>query len=268
MGCNNHWFYGVIMVCTGIALPSISWAGAWTMPVKSGQLINTTLFDKATRQYNDEGELIELDSFQKSETSVYWEYGLLEKSTLVVQAALQDVTIANDGIVDTYKGTGESSIGIRYQLLNTDNWVVSSQASIVFGAGGENISDAELGFGNTHAELRLLAGRGFKINKKDAFVDLQSAWRIRPKQNPNDFRFDATFGVRPRSDILLLGQGFFVKTNGYKRLIRENRRLKLQASIVYDRSKRTSYQIGAYQTVAGRNTVKEKAIFMGVWTRY
>lgn len=265
----RRWAYlGYCVGGFGLFWAKTCYAGAWNLPAKRGQVINTTLFDTANRQYDESGQLADLSGFQKFESSIFWEHGLDDKTTLVTQFGVQDVSITNMGSIDTYRGVSESGIALRRHLGTLGKWVVSAQAGVVVGAGGENISDGPLGFGDTHVELRALAGRGFKFAGKNGFIDVQSAWRWRFQDSPNDWRVDGTLGLRPFENILVMGQGFFVQTQGLDGFVRKNERLKLQGSLVYDRSKRTSYQIGVYQTVAGRSTIKEKALFLGVWTRY
>lgn len=263
---------GFCLTCTAclvcIAYPKLAHAGAWPTPAGEGQVISTTLFDNAGIGYDDNGELTQDVFFNKFENAIYWEHGLTKKTTLILQSCYQDIQF-RAGVDDvSFSGIGESYIGLRRVMWRDDKWVVSGQAGALFAGAGETVSDADLGFGSTHFEARFLLGRSFKLAKRDGFFDVQLARRFRPGNAPDEWRFDATTGWRPREKFQVLAQGFYTASQEQFEISRRNTRLKLQGSIIYDHNPKTSYQIGLYQTVAGRNIVKEKAFFIAAWKRY
>ena len=249
-------------------IPMPAHAGAWPNAIGDGQIITTTLFDNADVGYDDAGKANQDVDFNKSESLVYWEYGLTDKTTLVAQSSFQTIQF-RAGVDDVdFSGIGESYVGLRRVLWQDDKWVISGQAGVLFAGAGETVSDADLGFGSTHYEVRALLGRSFKLAKRDGFFDIQAARRIRPESFPSEWRLDATAGWRPIKQVQILGQGFYTASEEEFEVARPNTRLKLQGSLVYDHSPKTSYQIGTFQTIAGRNIVKEKAFFIGIWKRY
>jgi len=248
--------------------PTFAQAGAWPTPVGEGQVISTTLFDNASTGYDDDGKLTQQVLFNKSEAALYWEHGLTSKTTVVLQSSYQDIEFTAGVDVVNFSGIGESYAGLRRVFWQNGKWVVSAQAGVLFAGAGEVISDADLGTGSTHYEGRFLAGRSFKLAKKDGFVDIQAAYRFRPGTQPDERRVDVTAGWLPREKFQILAQGFYTGSEEQFEIARPNTRLKLQSSIVYTHNPKTSYQIGLYQTVAGRNIVKEKAFFIAIWKRY
>ena len=262
-------FRGEFCVFIGLCLTSFSaHAGPWPVPVGTGQIINTTLTDRASKAYDGNGDLNLDVEFSKFDTGLFWEHGLSKDVTIVLHSSVQDISFSAGVDKASFQGLGESGVGLRSVLWQNERSVISTQASVIFPSSGETISDADLGFGATNYEMRVLAGRSFKFAQKDGFVDIQAAWRLRPSGNPDEYRLDGTIGWRPKEKIQLLAQGFYAQGNGKFGIARQNSRLKLQTSLVYDKSAKTSYQIGVYQTVAGRNIVKENAVFVGVWQRY
>ncbi len=266
------WLYGLAGIL-GAAVHGLASAGAWPTKPGEGQIISTSLFDNASQAYDDNGNISQTGnsqdiSFSKSEMSVYLEHGLTAKTTLVAQSSFQDIQF-RAGIDDVdFTGIGESYIGVRHLFWHDTKTVISAQGGLIFAGAGEAISDADLGFGATHFEARVLLGRSLELAKRDGFVDLQAARRFRPGNVPDEWRVDATAGWRPINNIQFLAQGFYTASEAEFEIARRNTRLKLQASLVYDRSARTSYQIGLYQTVAGKNIIKEKAFFIAIWSRY
>jgi len=258
-----------ILICT--AMPKISHAGAWSLPEGKGQIISTTTYDQADRFFDREGKLRSPATFSKIDTTLFIEHGLSERFTLVGATAYQDVDYIGRNGREQFSGFGESQIGLRYQAYRTDKSVGSVQLSYIVATNGENIPDADLGNGADSFEIRGLLGRSFNIIDKPAFADIQGAWRHRSGNNPDEWRGDITIGVRPSPKILIMGQVFYVH-NGSRDMVIDrilsNESLKLQGSLVYDWKPNRSVQIGAFQTIAGRNVVQEKAVFIGVWQRY
>ena len=263
----NNWGL-CIAGLTSLSLSTLAHAGAWPTPVGEGQVISTTLFDNASTGYDDDGNLTQQVSFNKSEGAIYWEHGLTDKTTLILQSSYQDIQFTAGVDVVRFSGIGESYAGLRRVFWQNDKWVASAQAGVIFSGSGEAISDADLGTGSTHYEGRFLVGRSFKLAKKDGFVDVQIAYRYRPTAQPDERRVDATLGWKPSEKFQILAQGFYTQSAEQFEIARRNTRLKLQGSVVYNHNPKTSYQIGLYQTVAGRNIVKENAFFMSVWKRY
>jgi len=259
----------VVFVCLATMFSHLTaYAGPWPTPIGKGQIISTTLTDHANKAYDEDGDLSLGVEFAKFDTGLFWEHGLSKDITVVLHSSLQDINFSSGVDQAEFKGLGESGIGLRHVLWQDERSVLSTQMSVIFPSSGETISDADLGFGATNFEMRVLAGRSFKFAQKDGFVDVQAAWRLRPSDNPDEYRVDGTVGWRPKENIQVLAQGFYAQGNGKFGIARQNSRLKLQTSLVYDKTPKTSYQIGVYQTVAGRNIVKEKALFFGVWQRY
>ncbi len=247
---------------------ALAHAGAWPIAVGEGQVISTTLFDNASSGYDDEGNLTQQVSFNKSEGSVYLEHGLSEKITVVLQSSYQDIQFTAGVDVVDFSGVGESYVGLRRVFWQSGKWVASGQAGVIFAGSGETVTDADLGSGSTNYEGRVLLGRSFGFAKRDGFMDIQAAYRYRPKMQADEQRIDATAGWYPSKKFQILTQGFYTRSKEQFEISRTNTRLKLQGSLVYNHNPKTSYQIGLYQTVAGRNIVKEKAFFVSAWKRY
>lgn len=199
------------------------------------------------------------------------EHGLTKKITLVGKTAFQDVDFTSREGRETVTGFGTSQLGARYHVYTKNRTSLAIQGSVLLAGAGEIIPDADLGRGGNGIELRALAGRSFKVGSREAFIDIQSAWIYRKGERPDSFKEDLTAGLQISPKYQILAQGFYNRTNaqtlGNDRVLR-NESLKLQLSLVQQRSEKSSYQYGIFRTAAGRNIVQESGIFAGYWRRY
>ncbi len=243
-------------------------AGAWPTPTGKGQVISTVLSSKASQAFDSTGKLNSPAQFSKFASSLYLEHGVSKDLTLILSTRFESLAFIAGADEVRFTGLGDTTIGFQKTVLRGKNAILSAQAKIIFAVPGETIADADLGFGTTHFEGRVLVGRSFKLAGRDGFVDGQAAWRIRPDNAPDEWSVDATLGWRARKNILLLGQSFFTNGSGAAGIARNNQRLKLQTSLVYDRSQAMSFQLGFFSTVAGKNIVSETGFIASIWRRY
>ncbi len=247
-------------------------AGAWSTGRGRGQVISTSLFDRAVRGFDESGVLGRAVDFTKWEENFFLEYGLADHTTLVAQTVWQDLTYSTSGQQADFSGFGESYLGVRQLVWQDKKTVLSGQMGVFLAGGGEVIADADLGFGDASLEMRGLLGRSVKFSGRDGFAELQIARRLRQKPFPNEWRAEASAGLDISPNLQIMGQGFYakVKTRGQNlpTSIRDNERLKLQASLVVRRSAKTSWQFGAFETVRGKSIIRERGGFFAVWTRF
>ncbi len=255
---------GLLMILVG----QPAWAGAWPVEGAHGQVISTSLFDTASKAYDASGKASRTVNFRKVEESLFIEHALDKDWTLVVSTAFQDVSFTAGASEVSFSGLGESYIGLRKTLWRGGNSIVSIQPGLLVSGSGETISDADLGLGKFGFEPRVLAGHSFKLAGRDSFGELQAARRFRKAPYPNDWRLDATMGVQVTRKLQVLGQAFYTSTQASPEIARANSRLKLQASLVLKRSQKTSWQFGVYETIAGKNSVRERAFLFAIWSRY
>ncbi len=241
------------------------------MPAGQGQIISTTATNRASRGYDDRWALSNDVEFSKTDNQFYWEHGLLPRVTLIGTTAFQDVDFTSRDGRKSVTGFGTSSLGARYQIYQKGRFVGSLQGAYILAGAGENIADADLGRGGNGFEIRALAGRSFQLFKREGFIDVQSAWIIRPGDSPDTFKDDLTIGWSVDKKTQIIGQGFYSRTNAqvldFDRIL-PNESFKLQASIVRKRSETRSVQFGVFRSVAGRNIVQESGVYAAVWRRY
>ena len=231
--------------------------------------------------------------FEKLDSTLYIEYGLTDILTLVGNTTLQDVSFTSSEGPQFFRGFATSKLGLRYGIKTNSRWKLAVQPSLVIPAGGEAVPDGDLGLGGFGGELRLLAGRPLMLGDRPGFVNAEAAYDLRSDGAPRQITADLTLGVKLFEHVQFISQGFYRHTNDAlfeSDAVLANESLKLQASLVVDLPKlrlkkkpagddapeeanidparRTSLQLGVFQTVAGRNIVREQGVLMTLWNKF
>ena len=113
-----------------------------------------------------------------------------------------------------------------------------------------------------------MLGQSFRLFGWPAFVDIDPGVRLRTYPFPDEKRLDATLGVRPRPNIMILAQDFSSFASPEGTLLPGTTAHKAQGSLVYDVTRIWSVQLGGFHTFAGRNVVRETGPFVAVWVRF
>ena len=118
---------------------------------------------------------------------------------------------------------------------------------------------AAIGYTDPELDTRALFGKGFSISGLPAYVNLQVAQRFRFGDPPDEFRFDATFGLFVAPKWLLLAQSFNVISEGAGRnvLFPAYDYEKLQLSVIYSVTNTLALQFGGFTTFSGRNALQD-----------
>lgn len=287
-----------ISLILAVALFQEAFAGAWLQDKGAGIIISGSEYNQARLAFDNQGNLVTPVDFEKIDSSFYAEYGLTDKITLVGNTALQDVSyISSDG-PQQFSGFATSKIGLRLGSKFNSNWALSVQPSLIIPAGGEAIPDGDLGIGGLGAELRLAAGRGFSWRGKSGFFGTEAAYDWRGNDAPRQIMTDVTLGIEAHEGLQILGQAFYTNTNDSligRDTVLANESLKLQASVVFEvsnpfsrkaktedntkdkaeeaqapsvNSETAQLQIGFFQTVYGRNIVREQGVVAKLWNRF
>ena len=111
-------------------------------------------------------------------------------------------------------------------------------------------------------------GRSFALGAWPAFVEVAPGVRLRTEPFPSEARLDLTFGLRPIPKLMLLLQGFASAAPSRGTLVQRTSYAKLQTSLVYDLSHWWSVQLGGFQTIAGRNAIRDAGPLAAIWRRF
>lgn len=243
-------------------------AGAWTLDAGQGQMLITGAMSSATEAFDGSRTLKATPRYNKFEFQGLFEYGVTDRLTAILAPGLQHIDIAAP--VDAKRnGLGFSEFGARYKFMQGQDWVLSGQSTLrvpgTFDAG----NPAAVGYNRFEFDFRALLGRSFMIYDLPAFVDLQLGQRFRAGDQPSELRFDATLGVRPLPQWLLLVQLFNVISEGANPpLFPSYDYSKLQVSVVHELTPQWALQGGGFTTYTGRNALQENGVIVGAWYRW
>jgi hypothetical protein len=236
--------------------------GAWTMPPGHGQVTISTTASQADASFDSQGSIYDTPRYRKLEAEALLEYGANDRLTVLLGPGFQHIDIAPP--VDASRtGAGYTEFGGRYRLLRGSDWVFSGQGLMRVPGTTDAGNPAAIGYTGTEFDARLLFGKSFTANGLPAFVDLEAAQRFR-SEAPDEFRFDATLGVRVAPRWQLLAQSFTVIAESDTALIPNYDYSKLQLSAVYDIDAHWSMEFGGFATVLGRNAIQENGLVGGL----
>ena len=260
-----------VVVSAGIAVllsSSAAFPGAWLMEQGHGQIVVTATPSSANEVFDGDRNLVPAPRYNKFEFQALFEYGVADWLTAIVSPGLQHIDIAAP--VDARRtGLGYSEFGARARIAQGPNWVLSGQATTRVPGTFDSANPAAIGNNGIEQDVRILFGYSFTIGTWPAFIDLQLGQRFRLGDPPSEVRADATLGVRPAPQWLVLAQLFNVVSEGAAPpLFPSSDYSKLQLSAVYDLTKQWSLQGGAFTTFRGRNALQENGLLVGAWYKF
>lgn len=247
-------------------LPAAAVASGWTMPKGEGRVIVTGIFSESYKGFDDDGNVVDIANYDKTEIYALGEYGLTDDLTLVLTPSVRDVSVEGPGNDST--GLGYTEVGARYRLGGGEDWVVSAQGTVRIP--GKKRRDVLAQIGQTDAEydFRAQAGHSFGPNGQ-GFVIGEAGYRFRSGDPANEFHADLTLGYRVAPKFLVLANSFNTISDGSGRGIFDDQRYhNLYVSGVYDVSSAVSVQLGAMGTIAGDNALRERGLLAGLWFRF
>ncbi len=262
------------LLCTFWSATGLS--AAWTLPRGTAEAIVTMSYYTVNQRFDLNGDRISQPRFTKLDTEAFAQYGVTDKVTAGVNLRLQHLTSdASSGTVSS-TGIGETDIFVRRRLLQLLNTVVSIQG-LVKTPELTGSANPALGFGQTDLELRLLVGNSGDLGIGSYFIDAEGALRKRFGDPADEFRMDATIGVRPlgMGKWMFMLQSFntvglgdangtaVVQTSGL-----DAQRYQLQLSAVFDLAPMLSLQAGVLHDIAGVDSGAGTAVVAGVWLRF
>ncbi len=243
-------------------------AGAFLQAEGDLLILSTSRFTGSAHGFDKAGKLVPLPYYQKYEFSPYIEYGAADWLTLILQPTVTRA-LAEGPPLAAYNGLTSVEGGARVSLAKFEQTVFSVQATGKIAIARDATNPTLNGSTGNEFDFRLQAGRSFAINDWPGFAEAQLGYRFRSAGPPNEIRADFTAGLRPHARLLLLLQSFNILAPssgapGFPAM----RQHKLQASLVFDVTKRTALQLGAFTTVAGRNARQEYGLLSALWYRF
>ena len=250
------------LVCTP------AWAGAWTLAAGQGEIIATTLFDQSNAGFDQAGRFTPTPKYASWQTTLYIDYGLTDWLTATIKPSVQSTTL---GAPDNqkYTGFGDSEIGVRGRVWQTDEAVISvlglTRLPTTAGASNATLGDTK----NVDFDFRLLGGKNVAIVALPGFVDISFGARLRGGTASNEARADLGLGVYPWPRLMLLAQSFNVLSAPSNDPATPRwAQSKAQGSLVYAFDAEWRGQVGGFITLAGVNAYREYGALLAIWRRF
>jgi len=244
---------------------SPAFAGAWTQGAGHLQLILGATYSDAGTSFGPGGQSNRPARFQKLWTSVWAEYGLNDRLTLILAPEWAKAkTLEPSGLIDHASDFAWGG-GLRWRV--TDKIGTLSLQAMVKSAGAFDMSVSVDGQSGEEAELRLLYGTNFKFLGASGFADVEVGERWIAGRRPNETPIDLTLGFHAWHDLALI-QSFNTIAGGDARPpYTYYRAHKLEVSWVTGLGRGISVQSGVYFCPAGQNALDEVGTQLSVWVK-
>lgn len=251
-------------------LPSIAFAGAWTLEEDQWQLIETGSYYGTNRYVDSKGDSYGGFTYQKWEEKPYLEYGLTPDITLGATTTIPYIQQDIPGVSYYTWGLADTEFFVRKRMFFDGDNVISIQPLIKIPGPYDSDSPVPLGQGQVDAELRALYGHTFS---EDLYVDAEIAYRHRFGFPGDEIRLAASAGyfvtswwqVVLKSDAIFAVNGAddlgFI-SNGFNYDL-----VKLQLSDIFWLSDSIAVELGLFQHVYARNTGAGGGVLLSLWFR-
>lgn len=244
-------------------IPATAHAQAFPQGQGEGRVIASVIYSQSAKGFDDDGDVIDIPDYDKTEIYLLAEYGLTDDLTLLATPSFRAVSIEG---ADDSSGFGFTDLGARYRLVDGGNFVLSLQGLVRIP--GQKWQDRLAQIGQTDMEYDLRGQAGLSFGQGH-FAILESGYRLRAGDPPNEFHIDATLGIRAAPRFLLLANSYNTISDGRGEGIFPNQRYhNVYVGAAYEVTPRITLQLGGMGTVAGRNALRERGAFGGVWFQF
>ncbi len=233
---------------------------------KRGQAIATVYYSQSKRGFDDDGNVVDINDYDKLEVFLLAEYAVTDDLTLIFNPSFRDVSVEGG---DNSTGLGYTALGARYDVLKDDDGWLALEGSVRIPGVERADNLAQVGSTDTEYDLRLRGFHNISVAGLPGFVDAQTSYRLRDGDPPNEFHGDLTVGVRPKQNLLLMAQSFNTISDGAGQGIFDSYRYhNVQFSAVQTVADGVSLQLGVVGTIAGENALRERGGFAAIWVDF
>lgn len=253
-----------------MVIHELAYAGAWNQRAGEGQVISTSSWSHAGQIFDDDYNAIPLRGFTKTETRLYIEQGVTDWLTLVGNTGFQTLNFRDGDSRFDFDGLDDIEIGAQIDTYSRPDLATSIRLSYVVDSQLDNRAIDILSGGNQF-EARGLIGQSRETLLGDFFYDAQFALRTKTFDKVDETQAALTLGYKPTHRWLFMTQSYArvsasETVDGFR--VPEQLQVSSHVSAAHQFRPGRYIQLGVGQTVFGRNIVKERSVFMGLWTEY
>lgn len=225
-----------------------------------GRVIVTFIHTESSKGFDNRGHVADISDYDQNQVYVQAQYGLTDDLTLLLTPSYRDVDVKGG---DSTKGLGYTDVGARYRLAYGDDWLLTVQG--LARIPGKKRADRAAQVGNTDAEYDLRIGGAYMMGP--AFVTAEGGYRLRSGDPPNEFHADFTVGshVTPEFMVLATMLNRFSDGKGRNIFNQSYRYGDAYVSGAYQMNDNVTLQVGFTGTVYGKNALRQRGPFVGLW---
>ena len=245
-------------------------AGAWNQKAGEGQVISTSYWSHAGEIFNEDYDAVPLRGFTKTETRLYLEHGVTDWLTFVGNGGFQTLNFRDGDSRFDYDGLDDIELGLQIKVKSREGFTTAIRASYIIDSRLDNRAVDVLRGGDQY-ELRGLIGQSRETVLGDLFYDAQIAARTERFEQLDGVQGALTLGYKPTNRWLIMSQSYLnfsndEKIDGFD--VPEQTQFTSTLSVARQYKPGRYIQLGAGKTFFGQNIVKERSVFIGVWTEY
>ena len=267
------WMWKGAPILVGVAgevffLIAPAWSGAFNQPAGTGQVITTLTAMQGDFSFGSTGKLAKTPLYRKGELSLYIEYGVTGWLMAIARPAAETVSIGPPTRAKI-NGLGDSEAGLQLRLFTLGDSVFALRATGIAPGHAGSHNGAAAGHTAGAAQADLVTGYSFSLGPWPSFIESSVGYRRRGAPYASEWRSDAAFGTRPLGNVLLLLKAFTIYAPRYEGpVLSAAYSLKAQASVVYDIDAHWSVEAGAFTTLIGRSSLRERGALLSVWRKF
>lgn len=189
-------------------LTRLSAGGGWPQPKGHGYFKLYEWWLVANQHYTDQGLIDPNITFGIFNTSIYMEYGITDRLTVIMNAPLFSRTYFNNQVSFTtgdiimpgeaINTIGDTDLGFQFGLFSGKGW--SASATLMLGIpigedSGGSTGILQTGDGEFNQFLRLDIGRGFGLGNADAYFNAYAGFNNRTNGFSDEYRFGVEAGL-------------------------------------------------------------------------
>jgi protein XagA len=262
-----------------IALAPPAAAGPWTPERGHGQVIVTFGAYSTRESFTQQGDRSEFGfdgKFRKLEINPYFELGVTDRLTFIANTFVIRSEFSNTFGAQKNSGLGDSTIGLRYRLTDTNRPVIiAMQGGVKLPTAGSG--QPNLGNQQVDVDGRLVVGGSLGKSSRPPFWTVEGGFRYRAEGPADELKFEGTLGAYVLPRLMLLGQ--VTATKGLKNndqvlagldptLSPDYDLTRAQGSVVVSVAARSRIQAGAFIHAAGRNTGAGSGFLVSFWQTF
>jgi len=255
---------GLAAIATGL-MPAAALADGWTMPAGQGRTIVTALYSHAGDSFDSHGDACNANDYDQYNVYFSTEYGLTNSLSLLATPSLRRVTVQNGK--DSF-GLGYTELGARYKVAGGGDWVVSVRSTVFVPGKRRDDIPAQIGSTDVQEDTRVEVGKSFKILGIEGYSIAEGGYRFRSRGEPNEFHADLQVGLHLTRRLMAQVNSYNTVSDGAGSRYPSYRYSTVYAGGVYDLTDHVAVQLGGIATVTGRNALRERGVYTGLWIKF